>query len=165
MVLSADIWNLGCWVIDMAHYAELDKNNIVLRVIVIDNFDCLSDQVKNNNSAITKDFLYGESGDTISLNGQNIKWEDEEKGKQFLRKLFGNKTIWVKTSYNGNIRKNYAGIGFTYDKNRDAFIPPQPYKSWTLNETTCQWNAPVPCPDDGKMYFWNEDKQVWEVAP
>jgi hypothetical protein len=88
---------------------------------------------------------------------------------------------WVQTSYNTRggvhydqtgkpsadqskaLRKNYAGIGYTYDKARDAFIPPQSYPSWTLNETSCQWEAPVPMPKDGKMYDWNETTKKWEV--
>lgn len=67
----------------------------------------------------------------------------------------------VRTSYNGNIRKNYAGIGFTYDEGRDAFIPPQPYPSWVLNEDTCLWDAPVAYPDDGQRYEWDEDTTSW----
>ena len=68
----------------------------------------------------------------------------------------------VRTSYNGNIRKNYAGIGFTYDEGRDAFIPPQPYPSWVLNEDTCLWDAPVAYPDDGLSYTWDEASQSWQ---
>jgi len=71
----------------------------------------------------------------------------------------------VRTSYNANIRKNYAGVGHVYDETRDAFIPPQPFPSWVLNETTCQWDAPVPCPDDGADYVWDEDSLSWELAP
>jgi hypothetical protein len=66
-----------------------------------------------------------------------------------------------RTSYNGNIRKNYAGIGYTYDSGRDAFIPPKPYASWTLNETTCLWNAPTPYPTDDKLYTWDESTTSW----
>ena len=73
---------------------------------------------------------------------------------------FRNQTC-KRTSYNGNIRKNYAGIGYTYDEQRDAFIPPQPYPSWTLNETTCQWSAPTPMPDNGKAHSWNESTTSW----
>ena len=69
---------------------------------------------------------------------------------------------WIQTSYNGNIRKNYAGIGYTYDPQRDAFIPPKQYKSWILNEDTCRWEAPVAYPTDGKIYEWNEDNQSWD---
>ena len=68
--------------------------------------------------------------------------------------------IWVQTSYNNSFRKNYAGIGHTYDETRDAFYAPQPYPSWTLNETTCQWEAPTPYPDDG-YYSWDEDTLSW----
>lgn len=68
----------------------------------------------------------------------------------------------IRTSYNGNIRKNYAGIGYTYDEQRDAFIPPKPYDSWLLYEETCQWQAPVPYPTDGLMYMWDEAKVDWE---
>ena len=78
---------------------------------------------------------------------------------------------WIQTSYNTHggvhsndetpLRKNYAGIGFTYDSTRDAFIPPQPYNSWTLNEDTCQYEAPTPYPTDGLMYTWNEDTTSW----
>jgi hypothetical protein len=68
---------------------------------------------------------------------------------------------WIQTSYNGNIRKNFAGIGYTYDSQRDAFIPPQPYPSWTLVEETCQWTAPVFYPTDGKMYQWDEATTNW----
>ena len=69
--------------------------------------------------------------------------------------------ICKRTSYNGNIRKNYAGIGFTYDATRDAFIAPKPYASWLLDETTCLWVAPTLMPQDGKLYRWNEDSQSW----
>jgi hypothetical protein len=77
---------------------------------------------------------------------------------------------WIQTSYNTHggqhpegrpLRKNYAGVGYTYDRDRDAFIPPQPYPSWTLNEDTCLWAAPVAYPDDGKMYTWDEQNQTW----
>jgi len=78
----------------------------------------------------------------------------------------GDSFLWVQTSYNNNFRKNYAGVGFTYDKTRDAFYVPQPYPSWTLNEDTCQWEAPVAYPDDDKMYDWDEETQSWdEVTP
>jgi hypothetical protein len=71
--------------------------------------------------------------------------------------------VCKRTSYNGNIRKNYAGIGFTYDSERDAFIPPKPFKSWILDEDTCQWHAPTPKPTDGLTYFWNESELAWEL--
>jgi hypothetical protein len=73
----------------------------------------------------------------------------------------GDSFLWVQTSYSGSFRKNYAGVGFTYDSVRDAFIPPQPYASWTLNEDTCLWDSPVPYPTDGLMYSWDEDTTSW----
>lgn len=85
--------------------------------------------------------------------------ESETKGIAFCQSLFGGK--WKQTSYNGNIRKNYAGIGYTYDSQRNAFIPPQPYPSWTLVEETCQWTAPVAIPTDGKFYNWDESTLTW----
>jgi hypothetical protein len=69
---------------------------------------------------------------------------------------------WLETKMDGSIRKNYAGVGFTYDATRDAFIPPKQYESWTLNETTCLWEAPVEMPDDGNMYEWNETTTTWD---
>lgn len=115
----------------MAHFAELDGDNVVLRVVVVNNDD-IRDAHGN---------------------------ESEEIGRQFCHNLFGG--AWVQTSYNGNIRKNYAGIGYTYDAGRDAFIPRQPFASWTLEEATCQWQAPVPYPQDGKFYRWDEDQTQW----
>lgn len=89
--------------------------------------------------------------------------------------LFGDPALWVQTSYNTfggqhpnntPLRKNFAGIGYTYDTGRDAFIPPQPFPSWTLNEDTCLWDAPVAYPDDEKPYLWDEETQTWvEIAP
>ena len=73
----------------------------------------------------------------------------------------GDSSNWIQTSYNNNIRKNYAGIGYTYDSVRDAFIPPQPYNSWVLNESTCLWEAPIAYPKDGNEYYWNEDTIEW----
>jgi hypothetical protein len=84
--------------------------------------------------------------------------EQEDIGVAFCENLLGG--IWKQTSYNGNIRKNYAGIGFTYDSQRDAFIPPQPYPSWTLVESTCQWVPPVAMPTDG-VYTWDESTTSW----
>lgn len=75
--------------------------------------------------------------------------------------LVGDSFLWVQTSFNGNFRKNYAGIGYTYNRVHDAFIPPQPYASWTLDEGTCQWSAPVAMPTDGKQYKWNEATTSW----
>jgi hypothetical protein len=88
--------------------------------------------------------------------------------------LFGDPALWVQTSYNTYggqhpegrpLRKNYAGIGFTYDAARDAFIPPQPFPSWTLDEETCLWGAPVPYPQDGKPYYWDEETLAWVETP
>jgi len=73
----------------------------------------------------------------------------------------GDSFLWMQTSYNGNFRKNYATVGDTYDKVREAFISPKPYTSWTLNETTCQWESPVSKPVDDKMYIWDEDTTNW----
>jgi hypothetical protein len=115
----------------MAHFAELDENNIVLQVIVVNNSELMD-------------------------NGS----ESEAVGIAFCQSLFPN-TTWVQTSYNGNFRKNYAGFGYTYDAVRDAFISPQPYPSWRLNENTCQWDAPVARPVDGGLYFWDETNQIW----
>tara|TARA_R100001440_G_scaffold53301_3_gene72926 strand:+ start:1409 stop:1759 length:351 start_codon:yes stop_codon:yes gene_type:complete len=87
---------------------------------------------------------------------------DEKAGVEFLQNLYNNRDIWKQTSYNNNFRKNFAGIGFKYDQTKDAFIPPQPQESWTLNEETCQWEPPVAYPDDGKNYKWNEENQSWD---
>ena len=116
----------------MAHFAELDDNNIVKQVIVVHNNELLD-----------------ESG-----------IESEQKGIDFCTNLFGGR--WVQTSYNSNIRKNFAGQGFLYDSIRDAFIEPKPYPSWLLNENTCKWECPIPIPTDGQLYDWNEELQQWE---
>jgi hypothetical protein len=116
----------------MAHYAQLDENNVVVNVIVVANDDEM-------------------------VNGV----ESEEKGIEFCRNLFGG--TWKKTSYSNSTRKNFAGIGYIYDETRDAFIEPQPFPSWTLNEETCRWEAPVLKPADNQMYFWNEESKSWEV--
>ena len=124
----------------MAHFAELDANNVVLRVIVVGNKD------------------------TSDANGV----EKEYIGAAFCERLFGG--TWKQTSYNGNIRKNYAGIGYTYDAGRDAFIPPKPFNSWVLVEETCQWKAPVDMPADAgtgeppKRYQWDENTTSWIEA-
>jgi len=116
----------------MAHFAEIDtdRNNLVLRVVVVDNKD------------------------TADADGV----EKEHIGAAYLERLLGG--TWKQTSYNGNIRKNYAGIGYTYRADIDAFVPPKPYPSWVLNDAA-QWEAPVPMPDDEKMYSWDEDTQSW----
>ena len=86
--------------------------------------------------------------------------ESESKGVAFCKSLLGGN--WIQTSYNASIRKNYAGIGFTYDAARDAFIPPKPFKSWSLDEDSCQWSAPIAMPNDDKRYFWNEETLSWK---
>ncbi len=102
----------------MAHFAEIDANNIVTRVLVF-----------NDN--------YTDSDCTALLGG-----------------------TWIQTSYNNNIRKNFAGIGYTYDSNLDAFIAPKPFNSWVLNTETCKWESPIEKPEGD--YIWNEDKLIWE---
>ena len=87
--------------------------------------------------------------------------EQEALGIDFLTKLTG-WAIWRQSSYNNNMRKNHAGIGFSYDEERDAFIPPKPYPSWLLDENTCLWDSPTPYPDDGNKYEWNESNQSWD---
>lgn len=116
----------------MAHFAQLNDNNVVTRVIVVNNEELLFEGVEN-----------------------------EAQGAIFCRSLFGNDTKWVQTSYNNNFRKRYAGIGFTYDADKDVFITPQPYPSWTLDENT-DWQPPVPMPvEEGKFYGWFEPNQQW----
>lgn len=117
----------------MAHFAKLDENNIVLEVHVVHNNELLDE------------------------NGQ----ESEQKGIDFLTSWSGGYTMWKQTSYNGNFRKNYAGIGYTYNSELDAFIPPKPFNSWILNETTCVWESPVPYPNDDGRYRWDEDTTSW----
>lgn len=87
--------------------------------------------------------------------------QNESEGLNFLCSLYGESYRFKQTSYNGNIRKNYAGIGYIYDEQRDAFIPPKPYESWVLNEQTCLWNPPVPYPNDNKDYIWDENTKTW----
>lgn len=117
----------------MAHFAEIGLNNTVLQVIVVHNNELLDE------------------------NGV----EQESRGQDFCRNLLGG--AWVQTSYNATFRKNYAGIGYTYDSERDAFVPPKPFPSWTLDEDTCQWSPPIPMPDDGNMYYWDEQSQSWQT--
>ena len=120
----------------MAHFAEIDENNLVARVLVVDN-------------------------------------DQEDRGQEFLATDLGLGGTWIKTSYNTiagvhsnggtPLRKNYAGIGYTYDSVRDAFYAPKPFASWTLDEETCTWNAPTPMPvEEGKLYTWNEETTSWE---
>jgi hypothetical protein len=118
----------------MAHFAQLDENNVVIQVIVVANRD------------------------TADANGV----EKEYIGAAFCERLLGG--TWKQTSYNGNMRKNYAGVGYTYREDIDAFVPPQPYPSWTLDENA-QWQPPVPYPNDGSLYVWDEATQSWIKNP
>ncbi len=86
----------------------------------------------------------------------------ENAGVTFINNLYGTSDTWKQTSYNNKMRKNYAGVGFTYDVSKDAFIPPKPFASWTLDEDTCQWKAPVDYPDDNKFYNWDESSTNWK---
>jgi hypothetical protein len=108
----------------MAHFAEIDANNIVQRVIVVPD-------------------------------------AEEADGAAWCAALLGG--TWVRTSYSGTIRKNFAGIGYSYDSVRDAFVPPQPYPSWVLDESTCNWDAPIPMPPGGP-WQWDEDIEDWVQA-
>jgi hypothetical protein len=88
----------------------------------------------------------------------------EQAGVDFLNNLYKTRDVWKQTSYNNNIRKNFASVGYHYDQTKDAFIAPKPFNSWILNETTCQWEAPVAKPDDGQDYNWNETIKNWELV-
>jgi hypothetical protein len=88
----------------------------------------------------------------------------EQAGVDFINKLYNTRDVWKQTSYNGNIRKNYASIGFQYDQTRDAFIAPKPFNSWILNEDTCKWEAPVDKPQDENKYTWNESTLTWDIV-
>jgi len=116
----------------MAHFAKIGLNNIVTDVLVVANRE------------------------TMDAQGN----EKESIGVDFLKSLTGHDT-WKQTSYNGTIRKNYAGVGYIYDSVRDAFIPPQPFASWTLNNDTCLWDAPTPMPTNNKNYRWDESTTSW----
>jgi len=109
---------------------------------------------KLENGVVTQVIVVG-NADTANAEGVEL----EHIGTAFCERILGGD--WKQTSYNGNIRKNYAGIGYIYDVGRDAFIAPQPFPSWVLNEQTCQWEAPVPMPTDGKMYSWDETTLNW----
>ena len=109
----------------MAHFAEIDENNLVIRVLVTDN-------------------------------------DAPNEGHDWLVENLGG--TWIKTSYNGKIRKNFAGIGFTYNEELDSFVSPQPFPSWKLDKRNSQWKAPVAYPTDGFTYFWNEEGLTWELA-
>lgn len=110
----------------MAHYAEIDENNIVINVIVAEQAVIDSGMIGDPSRFIQTSY-HTESGEHLQ--------------------------------YGFPLRKNYAGIGFTYDAERDAFIPPRPYNSWILNEATCQWEAPLPCP--GPLWEWDEESHTW----
>lgn len=118
----------------MAHFAKLNENNIVIEINVVNNDDI-------NNLSFP---------------------ESEPVGIVFLNNWANQQFIWKQTSYNGNFRKNYAQIGMKYDSNRDAFIYlTAPYPSWVLNENTCNYEAPISYPNDGKVYQWNENTTSW----
>lgn len=116
----------------MAHFAKLDNANIVTQVIVVDN------------SVITNE-------DGVEV---------EQLGVDFLESLY-NHRIWKQTSYSGSFRTHFAGVGWKYDGTLDAFIPPKPFESWTLNQTTHVWEAPVAYPTDGNVHVWDEPNQQW----
>lgn len=120
----------------MAHFARVNSNWVVEQVIVVAN--------------------------EVLLNEQGI--ECEWLGEQFCQQLYGTHTRWIQTSYNGNKYKNYAGIDYTFDPHRQAFIAPKPFPSWQLNEETCTWIPPIPKPDDGKIYFWDEGSVSWKLS-
>ena len=88
----------------------------------------------------------------------------EQAGVDFINKLYNTRDVWKQTSYNNNIRKNYAGIGYQYDQTRDAFIPPKSFNSWVLNEDTCRWEAPIARPQDDNNYKWNEQTISWDIV-
>jgi len=130
----------------LAYFAELNGDNIVTRIVIVD--------------------------DKILVNKDGV--EDENLGIQhcqfYFRASKSQLTKWKQTSYNGNIRKRYAGKGMTFDADRDAFIVPKPYPSWILNEETCAWEAPVSVPeltqeqiDAGSSYVWNEETTSWDL--
>ena len=125
----------------MAHFCQLDENNIVTQVIVVDN----------------KEIADPHTGE-----------EDEILGIAFCKKLLGGK--WVQTSYNGSIRKRYAGIGYSYNAALDAFVAPKPFASWVLNNESADWEAPTAQPtltkkqqDDGSFYTWDEETTSWKL--
>ena len=130
----------------MAHFAQLDENNVVLQVIVVNNSELLDE------------------------NGQ----ESEERGVAFCKSLFGVNTLWVQTSYNGTFRGSFAGQGFVHVPESDVFIEPSPGASWTLQKTPAKWVPPVPYPEDAIFhlnwalplnYSWDEDNQSWVALP
>ena len=127
----------------MAYFAELDSNNVVTRVLTSHESSEYNPEVelKKKHKSNFKKTSYNTIG--------GVHYDSDRNPSADQSKAF---------------RKNYAGIGFSYDESRDAFIPPQPYSSWTLNETSCLWDAPVAMPTDGKMYDWDEDSGSWKEA-
>ena len=125
----------------MAHFAKLDDDNIVTQVIVVANADT------SDATGVEKEYI----------------------GRAFCERLFGGR--WIQTSYNRNFRKNYAGIGYRYHEDIDAFVPPQPWPSWILDPETAQWQAPVPQPQDAgtgdppRIYVWDEPTVSWQLTP
>lgn len=125
----------------MAHFAKLDENNVVLEIVFLNNTEVID---------------------------PNTGLESEAVGIEFLTNWSGGYTNWKQTSYNNNFRKNYAGIGSTYDPARDAFIGRKVFNSWLLNETTCQWEPPIPYPSsdpaEGRKYRWDEESTSWVLV-
>jgi len=121
----------------MAHFAKVNSDNVVVEVHAVDNWNCVD-------------------GEGNEVEAAGIAWQESVFGVQ-------EGIRWIQTSYNHNIRKNYAGIGMTYDEGRDAFIHTKPFPSWVLNETTCRWEAPtpMPTPGEGEFYTWNEETTSW----
>ena len=120
----------------MAYFAKLGTGNIIEQVISI------------NNSVIT----------------DSNEVEQEQLGVDFINKLYNTRDVWKQTSYNRTFRKNYAGVGYQYDQQRDAFIAPKPFNSWILNEDTCNWESPVAYPQDDNKYKWNEQTLSWDIV-
>jgi len=122
----------------MASFAELDQDNIVLQVIGISNTVCGEPEVAFPNT--------------------------EPLGQEFIANVLNIGGLWLQTSYNSNFRKQFAGVGFTYDATADVFIEPKPFPSWSLDENY-DWQAPIDYPADGKQYSWDEENQVWVELP
>lgn len=118
----------------MAHFAKLDSNNIVQQIVVINNAVLLDSE------------------------GNEV----EQLGVDFCKSLYGVNTSWIQTSYNGNFRKQYAGVGYFYHNKNDIFVAPQPFDSWSLDENF-DWQAPTPHPEDGGRYLWNEETLTWDT--
>lgn len=118
----------------MAYFAQLDENNIVTQVISISNEDAPDPATENS----------------------------EPLGQAFIANVLGLDGVWKQTSYNNNFRKQYCGPGFTYDEENDVFISPRPFDSWLLDENF-DWQPPTPMPDDGEIYYWDEDSQSWII--